>query len=311
MTRGSGPSRKRRKALYAVAVIVLVAAWLASGFYTIEPSQRGVVTRFGRLVADNVQPGLHYNLPWPIGKVHKPRTTEVRRMEVGYTMLGRKFSEPRRSDMVTGDENILKIMMVVQYRVATPPARYVFGAQEPDWLVERAVEAALSAETASRRVDDILTTAKSDIQRGAIERAQKLLDAYGAGLTLIDANLQEVKPPTPVSDAFVDVNSAKKDAEQLIERARELAARTIAAAESDASRRIEAARGRYAERVSRAQGDARRFLSLLPEFRGAADLTATRLYWEAMERILARARIVVLAPPRPDQPTEVTIFDNP
>jgi len=99
-------SRFRRSGRKIVAAVLLLAlaGWLAAGFYTIEPNERGVMLVFGRVVHRDVQPGIHYAPPWPMGTVYKPETTDVRRVEVGYAMLGRKFTEPRRSDMLTGDE---------------------------------------------------------------------------------------------------------------------------------------------------------------------------------------------------------------
>ncbi len=308
----SGRSRRntliRRAAL--LAGLLAAGAWAYTGFYSIAPSEHGVVLRFGRVVADNVPPGMHYTWPAPIGRVLKSRLTEVRRIEVGYTMLGRKFTEARRSDLITGDENILKMMLVVQYRVATPPTAFLLRAEDPHWLVERAMEASLSRSVASLPVDAVLTTARSELQIRALEDAQALLDSYGAGVTLIDANLQEVMPPLPVGDAFTDVASAKKDAEQRVEQAREAAARTLANGRSEAQRLTEEARGKRAERVSKAEGDAERFVRLLPEYRRAPELTRTRLYLEAMERILSRAKIYVIEPGEGETRPRITVLED-
>ncbi|GMU38602.1 MAG: FtsH protease activity modulator HflK [Phycisphaerae bacterium] len=311
MTSGSAARRKVRWGRWAFVALVLgVIGWLGTGFYSVEPGQRGIVLRFGRVVQDDVAPGLHYAFPPPIGEVHRPMTTEVRRVEVGYAMLGKLFSEARRSDMLTGDENILKIKMAVQYRVRDPSA-YLFRAEAADFLVERAVDAALGALAASMPVDDILTTRKSEIQQRALSDGQALLDAYDAGLTLIDANLHEVNPPAPVIDAFTDVGSAQKDAEQRVEQARTWAARTVSTAQSEAARQIDDARGLASARISRAQGDADRFVRLLPEYHRSPELTRTRLLIETFERVMSRARVVILPPAGGDDPQRITIYETP
>ena len=97
----STPSR-----LIGCAVLILIVLWFATGFYTVDSNQRGVVTRFGKVQA-RTGPGIHYTLPAPINRVYTPATTEVRRIEVGFKSRGILWSEKRRSDMITGDQNIL------------------------------------------------------------------------------------------------------------------------------------------------------------------------------------------------------------
>ena len=301
MTQANHPSsppdagrRWRTRGVPFVLGAVVVVAWLGSGFYTVGTNERGVVTRFGRVCsAIPTAPGLHYALPWPIDRVYTPQTTVVRWIEVGFTTLGQKSSERRRSDMLTGDENILKIMMVVQYKIRDSAA-YLFASEDPHFLVERTVESAMNRLVAEREVDAVLTTAKDDIQVQAIKIAQELLNAYGAGIWLLGGNLQRDDPPVPVEEAFKDVTSAKKDRERTMDEAREYAGRMIPEAHGQAQQMISRAHGFYAERLNRAQGDASRFLSLLEEYRLAKEITRTRLYVDSMERVFSKMKVVVV-----------------
>ena len=238
--------------------------WLLSGFYTVGTDQTGLVTRFGRLVDQRVDAGLHYAWPWPIERVYTPRTTDVRSIDVGFTTLGQKAPEARSSDTLTGDENILKIMLVVQYKIRDPAA-FLFHVEDPHWLVERTVESALSTLVAALPVDDVLTTAKDEIQVRVIARAQEMLDAHESGLVLLGGNLQVVDPPVPVGAAFKEVASAKKDSERLLDEAREYEGRVLPEARGQAERVLSAAQGAYADRLNQAQGEAARFLSVLAE----------------------------------------------
>ena len=183
---------------------MVASAWPLSGFYTVQTDEQGVVTRFGRLHQRGVKPGLHYALPWPVDRVYSPRNTDVKSIEVGFTTLGKKSSQRRRSDTLTGDANILKMMMVVQYKIRDPAA-YLFSTDEPHWLVERTVESAMNRLIASLRVDDVLTTAKGMIQVEAISMAQGLLDAADAGIVLLGGNLQVVDPPVPPLGASTSI----------------------------------------------------------------------------------------------------------
>lgn len=292
---------RTRAVLLGIAAVLVV--WLATGFYTVDSNERGVTTRFGRLHARS-GPGIHYSLPRPIDRVFTPKTTEVKRIEVGFKLGGELSTEPRRSDMLTGDQNILKIMMVVQYKIKDPD-KYLFRTSEPDLLIERAVESEMSSYIASIGVDDVLTTAKAEIEIHAVKAAQVLLDDYGAGVTLLTGNLQVVSPPVPVIEAFNDVARAKKDSERAGEDARMYANEVIPQARGDAQTVINKALGEYEMRVNKARGEAERFNGLLREYERNRDVTKTRLYLETMERVLHKTKVVIV-----DDSSKVTIIEK-
>ncbi|MBN2447989.1 MAG: hypothetical protein JXO22_14755, partial [Phycisphaerae bacterium] len=194
------------------AVIVLLAAYAASGFYFIQPEELGVVRWFGRAPewSRRVPPGLHYALPWPFCRVDQPTTSEVRRVYVGLLPERREaiargevasLTASPVSDMLTGDVNILKITMVVQYQVIDPAA-YLFVAEDPDKLVRDTVQAELIDALAVLPVDAALTVAKSELQRLTRERAQAVLERYGCGVLLTDTTLEAIDPPRAIIAAF-------------------------------------------------------------------------------------------------------------
>jgi membrane protease subunit HflK len=285
---------------------VALAAWLGTGVYTVAPSETGVITRFG-VVRGKAPPGMHYALPWPIDRVYRPSTGEVRRIEVGIRCLGKMPAEPRRGDMLTGDENILKIMMVVQYKIRDPVA-FLFRAEDPHWLVERTVESAMNEYVARLSVDEVLTTAKDEMQIETIRTAQGMMDAYHAGIVLLGGNLQEVSPPVPVVEAFKEVASAKKDSERMLDEAREYEGKVLPKVAGEAQRLISKAEGYRANRIDTAKGDTARFTSLLGEYRKAREVTRTRLLIEALERIFADAKVVILGG-NGDARTKITIVE--
>ena len=63
--------------------IALVAVWLVSGFYRVQPDEQGVVLRFGAFNRTTL-PGLNYHLPWPVESVLRPAVTRINRIEIGY-----------------------------------------------------------------------------------------------------------------------------------------------------------------------------------------------------------------------------------
>jgi len=75
---------RHAKLVGILLMILLAVLYLASGCYSVKPEQRGVVKRFGRVVNDNVLPGIHYHWPWPIESVLRARTTEIRSLSISF-----------------------------------------------------------------------------------------------------------------------------------------------------------------------------------------------------------------------------------
>src|SRR3989449_6097894 len=62
---------------------LVLAVWLASGFYIVVEGQRGVVLSFGRF-SQETGPGLRWRLPLPIQSNEIVNLQQVRTLEIGY-----------------------------------------------------------------------------------------------------------------------------------------------------------------------------------------------------------------------------------
>lgn len=318
-------NRRPVKTLVAVAVLVVLAGYAATGFYFVQPNERGVVRWFG-WVPDSQQrppygvaPGLHYALPWPVCRVDCPTTTDVRRVFVGMPpelreAIARGETWAMRaspaSDVFSGDVNILKVTMAVQYKVDNSVA-YLLATEDPDELVRVTVQGVLIDELAELPVDEALTTAKAKIQNKTQQRAQQLLrDTYGSGVQLVGCNLESIEPPRAIISAFKDVVSAKKDGERAVDEAVSDSNRILSRARGDAARMLEEARAYYETRVSLARGEAQRFLDVLTEYRREPDVYQDRLRLQTLERVLAKVRVVIVDNKPGERPTRLLIVDE-
>jgi membrane protease subunit HflK len=308
-----------RKVWLTGAGVILVIAYLASGVYFVQPSERGVVRWLGWApeAYRKVAPGLHYALPWPLCRVEKPKTTEVRRVYVGM-MPGQREAIARgdtdamrvspESDMFTGDVNILKVTMVVQYQVFDP-AQYLFGADNPGKLIRDTVQGVLVETLAGFPVDEALTVAKAKLQADTLSRSQQLLDHYGCGVRLVAVNLESIEPPWVILDAFQDVVSAKKDGEKAVDRAVAESNRILPRARGEAAKIGEEAQAYRQSRTSRARGQAARFLQVLAEYRKEPEVFKQRLLLQTLEAVLPKVRTYVLDHKVGDPPTHVRIVE--
>jgi membrane protease subunit HflK len=273
----------------------LVALWLLSGVYLVAPDQQAVETRFGKVVAPRVMPGIHYSLPWPIDRVTKLKVQQLQRLVIGGdlpdTVLGR--TQPLQSQFLSGDQNIINMRVVVQYSVGVP-ADYLFQAQDVAKAVGAAVEAELARRIAHRGVDAILTTEKAAIQDEARAAAQKRINDYRSGVLLSTINIESVAPPPEAADSFRDVASARADAVRIVNESQGYANDLVPKARGEAQQMIEAASAYKQKKVNEAQGDASRFNQIEAEYSKAAQVTGERLYVETMEQVLPRVKKLIV-----------------
>lgn len=276
---------------------ILLALWLASGVFLVQPDQQAVVTRFGAVVEPRVGPGLHYAFPWPVDSVYKLKVRQTRRLVIGGdlpdSVLGR--TQPGASQFVTGDQNIINATVVVQYSIGDP-ALFLFHTLDVETAIRGIVESELARRFAHTNVDDILTTEKVAIQNAVRAAAQKSLDGYSTGLVLASVNIDDVTPPAEASDAFRDVASARADSLRTLNEAQGYANDLLPRARGEAAQLMESARGYKESRIDRATGEASRFLDIAAEYEKAPQVTGERAYVEAMEQILPRIRKMIVDP---------------
>ncbi|MFH1690771.1 MAG: FtsH protease activity modulator HflK [Candidatus Eisenbacteria bacterium] len=282
--------------LARLIALVAVAMYILSGIYVVQPDERGVIKRLGKVVAADVQPGIHYRIPWPIDEVARPQVTAVKRMSIGYKIIDQirgLTAEPRETQFVTGDENIIEVQLLIQY-VVKDPASFLYATEEPHWLVRKVGESVITEKIGALGVDELLTTAKVEVAAAVKGRAQDVLDSYGAGVEIVAAHLQEVNPPREVADAFRDVASAREDKSRIIQEASGYANRIVPVARGDAQQLITEAEGYRTEKVKTAEGESHRFRATVVEYWKSPAVTRQRLYLEVMEEVLSKVRKYVV-----------------
>jgi len=284
-----------------VVLPVLLVLWLLSGIYIIRPDQRGVVLRFGAAVRE-VDPGPHWRLPWPFEDVLKPSVTQILKEEIGFRTTdpgppARYQDVDQEALMLTGDENIVKLQFIVQYRVRPGPegvTDFLFNVRDPRETVRASTEAAMREVMGRTGIDSVLTEGKQQVQQDAQVELQSILDRYDVGIEVVTVKLQDVDPPDQVSDAFKDVISAQQDRERLINEALGYANDVVPKARGQSAQLVNEAQGYREAKVREASGTAQRFVALYEEYVKAKDVTRQRLYLETMEEILPRANKIIL-----------------
>lgn len=260
-------------------VLAVLLAWLLFDSWTvINASQVGVVTRFGAY-ARTVSPGFHFVMPRPIEAVSKVDMTSVRSVSDSMQML-------------TKDENIVQVDFNVQYQVNNAE-QYLFSMQDPDATVRQAAEASVRSVVGSSNMDTILSGEGAALVADTQQSLQKLLNDYGAGITVTEVNFQNIAPPAEVKAAFDDVNKAREDKQRIENEAKAYASKVLPEARGNAARIVADAQAYEAAREARAQGDAQRFLLMMHAYREAPEVTRKRLWLETIEQVMAANTKVV------------------
>jgi modulator of FtsH protease HflK len=264
--------------LFGIIAGIAVIIYGLSGFYTIDAKQRAVVLQFGAF-SDIKGEGLRWNAPL-VTKVFIVDVTGQRQ----YSTQGL---------MLTQDESIVELPISVQYNVSDIKA-YVLNVKDPEISLKHATDSALRHAVGSAELNQVLSEGRASIAAEVKLRLQRYLDNYGAGIQVINVNIQQAQPPEDVRAAFDDVIKAKEDESRLKNQAESYSNGIIPEARGKSQRLLEEAEAYRSEVVSRATGESERFERLLTEYKRAPEVTRKRLYLETMEVVMAKSSKVMV-----------------
>jgi membrane protease subunit HflK len=275
-----------------IVVFIVLGIYFLTGVYQVGPSEVALLKTFGRFTSV-VPSGIHYHLPYPIQSHVTVDVTTVRKIEIGFRSIQRGErisyqSVPQEAIMITGDNNLVSVEAVVQYRVKDPVA-YAFNITEADSIVRFTTESVLREKVAMRSIDDVLTSGRDEIGFKTAQMLQEILDSYNCGIKVENVYLQEVVPPDPVVDAFDDVNNARQDKERLINEARKYANDVVPKAQGQAQEILRQAEAYAQEVYLKALGEAKRFEEVLEEYSKAPDITRKRMLLDALQSLLEKS----------------------
>ena len=188
-------------------------------------------------------------------------------------------------NMVTGDLNMASVEWVVQYRI-DDAKQFLFHVRAPGSTLRDASESAMREVVGDRTVDEVLTIGRQEIENECLLRLKQLATRYGLGVSIMQVQLKNVHPPTPVQSSFNEVNQAQQEKEQQINVANGEYNKAVPKAKGMAEQKVSEAEGYALRRVNEARGDAERFTAVLAAYTKAPEVTRQRLYLETMQKML-------------------------
>ncbi|MGA8050876.1 MAG: FtsH protease activity modulator HflK [Burkholderiales bacterium] len=285
------PSAGRIGGGAGVLILLVLAVWLASGFYIVDASQRAIVLTFGKY-SEQTGPGLRWRLPWPIQSSELVNVSQVRTLEVGYRNNVRTKVQ-RESLMLTDDENIVDLQFAVQYTVKDAKD-FLFNTRNPDEIAMRTAESAMREVIGKSKMDGILYESREEIAIKARKLMQEILDRYGTGISVSSVTIQAAQPPEQVQAAFDDAVKANQDRARQVNEGQAYANDVIPRASGGAARLQQEAQGYKQRVIANAEGEASRFKQVLAEYAKAPAVTRERLYLDTMQQVLSSTSKIIL-----------------
>ena len=266
--------------LLGIGAFVLLALWVFSGFYILQPAEQGVITQFGKY-KKTVSSGLHWRVPWPVQSLEVLDVEQIRAVSLEKELV------------LTQDENIVGIDMAVQYKIKDAE-EYLFNVRNPDSTLGDVVESAVREVIGQTNMEPVLTTGREVVGGETLASVQDILDNYGAGIQVTAVNLERAQPPEEVQAAFSDAIKAREDKERYINLAQAYRNEILPKARGEAQQIIEESLAYQAQVENAAEGESMRFSALLEEYKKAPDITRDRLYLDAMESVLSNSSKVLM-----------------
>ncbi|HEY6047920.1 MAG TPA: FtsH protease activity modulator HflK [Sphingomicrobium sp.] len=262
---GGLPGRPNASLILWIFIVLVCLYLVGTSFHAVSPSERGVVTRFGRY-SYTLGPGVGITLPSPVDRVQKVDVESIRTTDLG--------SQSSEDLMLTGDQNLLDIAYSVRWNIRTPEL-YLFQLSEPDETIRQVAESAMRAVISQVSLQDAMGDKRSEIEAKVAEAMQRVLDGYHSGIQVQGVAIQQADPPAEVNEAFKEVTAAQQDAKSYINQANAYALQLTA----------------------KAQGEAAAFDKVYEQYKLAPEVTRRRMYYETMEQVLSKVdKTIVEAP---------------
>lgn len=278
------------------AIVLLVFAIATTCWYTVDDKQQAVVTTFGK-VTDVTDAGFHLKLPLGIQQVEKVDVNVYQKMELGYRSVGNDADNfdivESETKMITGDYNIVNVEFFVEYKVSNP-VQYLYGSYEPEVILRNLLQSQVRNVVGSEAVDSVLTTGKESIQMRVKELVTEVLQTYDIGLTLVDVKIQDSDPPTTeVTEAFKAVETAKQQAETVLNEAQAYKNAQLPQAKASADELLRNAEYLKQKRINEASEQVAMFEAMFKEYNQNPDITKSRMYYEAISEVLPDVKVYI------------------
>ena len=280
------PKKLPKKWITVIACALLALILLSNCFYTVDDKQQAVVTTFGK-VTDVTDAGVHFLIPF-VQKAHKVDVNVYQKFEIGY---GSDLAT--ENTMITGDYNIVNVDFFIEYKVSDP-VQYLYSSNDPELILRNLIQSQIRNVVGSSSVDAVLTDGKENIQMQAKELVTEKLAEYNIGLALVDVKIQDSEPPTQeVIEAFKAVETAKQQADTVVNDAKAYQNAQIPAAQAQVDKLLQNAEYLKQKRINEGLEQVAMFTAMYEQYAKDPAITRSRMYYEAISQVLPGVKVYI------------------
>ena len=287
------PRKPRRrgmwKLLWLIPVVLLAAGLAMDSFYTLKEDQYAVLTTFGKPATVSAS-GLQMKIPL-VQRVQLV-SKSIQGFPLGYR-AGSDESVDEESLMITYDYNFVNVDFYVEYRV-TDPVKYLYNSSDPVGILKMLCQSYIRDTIGLYNVDSVITTGKSEIQSEIKQKVMNRLEQEDLGIQLTNLTIQDAEPPTlEVQQAFTAVETAKQQAETVINDAKAYQNAQLPQAQAQADQLIQNAESLKQKRITEAVEKVAMFEAMYSEYAQNPAITRTRMYYEAISQVLPGVKLYI------------------
>jgi membrane protease subunit HflK len=315
-------------AIVKIVMLLMVAAFFCSGFFTVGPSEKAVILRFGKPVGEGqkalLTAGLHWSLPYPIDEVVRIPISEIQKISSnngwyqttpeaelsGEEMpAGPSLNPAVDGYAITADRNIIHTRATLYYHI-DDPIRYVFEFEAASNSVQNALDNALLFTAAKFNVDDILTRDVAGFHDAVLQRVSDLVERAQLGIDIDQCEVQSI-PPRELQNVFSLVTTARENRNKLLNDAHSYENQVLNQSGAQATSVTNAAAAERARYVQSITAEAKRFGDLLPQYQSNPGLFVQQTFVQTMEQAFTNVQDKIYLPQRADgKPRELRLMLN-
>ncbi|UYG06735.1 protease modulator HflC [Halomonas sp. M4R1S46] len=221
------------------------AAWLASNsLYVVDETERAVKLRFGEIIEENIQPGLHVKIPI---------TQTIRKFDTRVLTLD---TDPSR--YLTLEQKAVIVDSYVQWQVVNPTRYYEATAGDELQavrLIQPRVDESLRNEFGRLNLTQIISERRDDLMTGPTQDLDKLMREE-LGVAILDIRVKRIDLPEDVSSAVYERMRSERERQAREWRAQGQEEAERIRANADRRRQVLLAQARARSETLRGEGDA-------------------------------------------------------
>ena len=212
----------KKKQFITGVIIFIVILYTFFGFTVINTDQRGVLFLFGKIVDENIKPGLFFDPVFPVTELVVINTSSVRTMRIGYRLekddlsdilihqwetihISNSYSNfSEESEVLTGDGNLIHVSLNIDYSISNP-LDFILINKKPELLMRELTGALIRREFGKHDIFSSMLTKREDIENNIQNVLQRDLDKFRSGIKVENIVLFDLHPPEETAGRYRNV----------------------------------------------------------------------------------------------------------